>query len=52
MNMNGNAGKGDKLRQLFDYKKYWENWNEITKSQEPVKEGKKLKNGKTRYTYK
>lgn len=46
------AGKGDKWRKDFDYKKYWTNFPVLSGDHESKAKKKKLKNGKTRYTYK
>ena len=46
------AGKGDKWRKDFDFKKYWDNWEEITKSDKPDHSDKKILNhGKVKYIY-
>lgn len=36
--MNGQAGKGDKLRQGADLKAYWENYNNIFRKVKPKNE--------------
>jgi len=48
------AGKGDKWRKKFDYRKYWTNIQGISgsKVQDHSISKKKLKGGITRYVYK
>ena len=47
------SGKGDKWRKDFNYQKFWDNWDNITKTEtdKKHKEIKKLKHQKVRYIY-
>ena len=45
------AGKGDKWRKDFDYKKYWTNFPTLTGEHLSPAKSIKKKKGKTTYTY-
>ena len=45
------AGKGDKWRKDFDFKKYWTNFPTLTGDHKTSATKVEKKKGKTRYTY-
>ena len=48
---NGGAGKGDDLREGFDFRKYWTNFPTLTGNHTPKALKVKKKKGKTTYIY-